>query len=133
MFAAILAACAGVEPAPLARGHNEMSLRLPALVLAAGLAACAPMQWVKRDAAAGELETALQECQREAWREAQWRAWAYQPMFPFVHQDALGRRYVAWPGSPFADPFGSQFFEESRLMHFCMRAKGWELEPVEKK
>ena len=73
------------------------------------------------------------DAQEEAWREAQWRAWAYQPMFPFVYQDALGRRYVSWPGSPFADPFGSQFLEESRLTNFCMRAKGWELEPVEKK
>lgn len=112
---------------------REMILRYSALALAAALAACAPMQWVKQDAAAGELETALAECQREAWREAQWRAWAYQPMFPFVYQDALGRRYVAWPGSPFADPFGSQFLEESRLTNFCMRAKGWELEPLEKK
>ena len=49
------------------------------------------------------------------------------------YQDALGRRYVSWPGSPFADPFGSQFLEESRLTNFCMRAKGWELEPLEKK
>jgi hypothetical protein len=33
------------------------------------------------------------------------------------------------PYSPFG-PFGDAYIEESRLAHFCMRAKGYELAPI---
>jgi hypothetical protein len=33
--------------------------------------------------------------------------------------------------SAFGGPFGDTFIEESRLTHFCMRAKGYDLAPVD--
>lgn len=99
------------------------------LLLAAG---CAPLQWVKQDADPAQLEEDLAQCQQQAWREASWRAWLYRPLGPVVIQDLQGRRFLVWPHSAFGDPFGDRFFEESRLAHFCMRAKGYELVPADK-
>lgn len=87
------------------------------------------MQWVKQDAGPGDIDKDLQQCQQEAWREARWRAWMLRPFGPTVVTDAQGRRFLI--GSPFGDPFGDQLMEESRLAHFCMRAKGWQLVPVD--
>ena len=99
------------------------------------LAGCTPMQWT-RDGAVPPTEALEQDsasCRQQAWREAQFRYWAYQPLTPYVTRDAFGRRFVAWPYGPFAyAPFGDPFFEETRLADFCMRAKGYELVPVEK-
>jgi hypothetical protein len=100
------------------------------LALAAG---CTPMQWVKEDATAEQVNLDAAQCQREAWREASWRAWLYRPFGPVVLWDPTGRRFLAWPNSAFGDPFGDRFMEESRLAHFCMRAKGYQLVPVEPK
>ena len=95
------------------------------------LAACAPMQWVKPDASAEQLEQDLKMCQDEAWREATWRSAHYvNAIGPMVYQDSVGRRFLVWPYGPFADPWGDRFMEESRLANFCMRAKGYELAPV---
>ena len=47
-------------------------------------------------------------------------------------QAVHGRRLLVWPYSPFGDPFGDRYFEESRLTDFCMRAKGYELVPADK-
>ena len=98
------------------------------LVFAAG---CTPMQWVRQDAGPEQVRQDEALCQREAWREASWRAWFYRPFGPTLIRDAGGRRFLAWPYSPFGDPFGDRFMEESRLASFCMRAKGYELVPVE--
>jgi hypothetical protein len=49
-----------------------------------------------------------------------------------MFQDSTGRRFFAWPSRPLSDPFGDRFMEESRLAHFCMRSKGWQLVPAEK-
>lgn len=95
------------------------------------LAACAPMQWVKADGAAGQLESDEAQCREEAWREARLRAGAFGPAAPLLLRDAAGRPVVVWPG-PFHDPFADPFFEESRLAHFCMRSKGYRLERAEK-
>jgi hypothetical protein len=97
--------------------------------LAAG---CTPLQWVRQDATPEQLNHDMAHCQQEAWREAQWRAFMYRPFGPTLLTDGRGRRFF-WPNSPLGDPFGDQFMEESRLAHFCMRAKGYELEPVEAK
>jgi hypothetical protein len=88
------------------------------------------MQWVKRDAGPEQVRQDEVYCQREAWREASWRAWFYRPFGPTMIRDAEGRPFLAWPYSPFGDPFGDRFMEESRLATFCMRAKGYELVPV---
>ena len=99
---------------------------------AVALCACTPMQWVREGGVVPEpaaLENDSAGCRQLAWSEAQYRAWAYRP-FPYVSRDAFGRSYVAWPyGYPYG--YRDPFFEEARLMNFCMRAKGYELVPVE--
>ena len=99
---------------------------------AALLAACTPVQWVKEDATPAQFAADSAHCQQEAWREASFRGWALRPATPLVLRDAAGRPFVAWQHSPFGDPFGDRFMEESRLANFCMRAKGYRLEAVEK-
>ncbi len=108
-------------------------MRIALLPLAAlVLAACAPMQWVKRDAPAGQLQADLNECQHQAWQESRARMMFYHPMAPAVVQDSIGRRFLVYPYGPFADPFGHQFAEEGRLTNFCMQNKGWSLQEVPK-
>jgi hypothetical protein len=102
---------------------------LLAFVLA--LAGCTPLHWVKPDASPVQLEQDMALCQQEAWREASWRSWFYRPLGPTWMQDLQGRRLLVFPHTPFNDPFGERFFEESRLAHFCMRAKGYELVPAD--
>ena len=100
------------------------------------LAGCTPLQWVREGAMPdpGVLEKDASTCRQEAWREAQYRSWAYtRPYAPFVRRDPFGRGFVAWPYGPWPYPFSDPFFEEQRLADFCMRAKGYELVPVEKK
>lgn len=104
-----------------------------ALAAATGLAACTPMQWVKPDVAAEQVGRDERACQQSAWREASTRTWYYQRIGPIVIQDSLGRQSVVWPSGAFVDPFGHQFLEESRLAHFCMESKGYQLAPAEKK
>lgn len=94
------------------------------------LSACTPMQWVREDATATQLESDQAHCREEAWREARFRTWAFRPAAPILLRDAAGRPFVAWHGG-FHDPFADSFLEESRLVHFCMRAKGYRLERVE--
>jgi hypothetical protein len=106
--------------------------QLSVLLLPALLGACTPMQWVKEDATQAQLETDAAHCQQEAWREASFRGWAFRPSTPVMVRDASGRPFMVWQHSPFADPFGDRFMEESRLANFCMRAKGYRLEEVPK-
>lgn len=105
---------------------------LAAAVLLGVLSACTPMQWVKENAGPAQMRADLDACRHEAWQEAQVRSLFYRPFGPMMFHDPFGRRFLAWPYGPFADPFGDPFIEETRLTDFCMRAKGWHLEPVEK-
>ena len=108
-------------------------MRIALLPLAALLlAACAPMQWVKPDAPAGQLQADLNECQHQAWQESRARMMFYHPMAPALVQDSVGRRFLVYPYGPFADPYGHQFAEEGRLTNFCMQNKGWSLQEVPK-
>ena len=109
----------------------ETAALLALAVLAA--AGCTPMQWVKPDASAGQLEQDSVQCQQDAWREARLRGWYYPPMVPYAARDRLGGPFVAWPYGPYGDPFGDPFLEEGRLAQFCMRNKGYELVPAEPK
>lgn len=88
------------------------------------------MQWVRSDTGPELLSQDLSQCRQEAWREAQWRAFMYRPFGPTYIVDRFGRPHV-FSYSPLGDPFGDTFIEESRLAAFCMRAKGYELRPVE--
>lgn len=102
-----------------------------ALVLAVLAAGCTPMQWVRQDGGGPALlQHDLAQCRQEAWREAQWRSFLYRPFGATTLVDRFGRRFVV-PYAPFGDPFGDTFMEESRLAHFCMRSKGYDLVPVE--
>ena len=102
------------------------------LALLLGLAGCTPLQWARQDASPAELSQDLAQCRQDAWREAQWRSFMYRPFGPTYMVDRFGRNHVLFY-SPFGDPFGDSFIEESRLAHFCMRAKGYQLVPVEPK
>jgi hypothetical protein len=107
--------------------------RLAASLISLALTGCAPMQWVKADADSAQADADLKNCQDQAWREANWHSLYYfGAVGPMVYNDSLGRRFLVWPYGPFADPFGERFMEESRLSNFCMRAKGYELEPLKK-
>jgi hypothetical protein len=98
-------------------------------VAVAAAAGCTPMQWVKEDATPQQLQDDSIQCQQDAWREARSRAWYYRPLGgPIITRD---NRFIGWPyGS--GDPFWDPYLEESRLTQFCMRSKGYALEPVEK-
>lgn len=108
-------------------------MRIAATLLVALLAAgCAPMQWVKAEAAPEQLQADVHACQDMAWREARGRILYLHPMAPAVIHDSLGRRMMIYPTGPFADPFGRQFMEEARLTEFCMESKGWKRQEIPK-
>ena len=89
------------------------------------------MQWVRDDATPAQIDADAAYCQQEAWREARFRSWAFGPPLPIVLHDPAGRPFVRHYGM-FYDPFHDAFMEETRLAQFCMRAKGYRLEAVEK-
>jgi hypothetical protein len=103
-------------------------------LVALAFGGCTPLQWV-RDGAVPEPEVVEKDastCRQQAWQEAQYRSWAYyRPYAPIVGRDPLGRRVVTWPYGPWPYPFADPFFEEARLADFCMRAKGYQLVPIE--
>jgi len=101
--------------------------------LALALAACTPMQWSKQDSSAEQLAQDQRVCEEQAYREVSSRYWGYPSMGPAVFQDSLSRRFNVYPAGPFADQFGTQLMEESRLTSFCMRSKSYELVPAPKK
>jgi hypothetical protein len=101
----------------------------PALAVLAG---CTPLQWVRADATPEQLAQDSMHCQQEAWREARLRAWHFRPLGPVPFRDSTGRHFLGWSYDPWADPFGDPYMEEGRLAQFCMRSKGYELQPIEK-
>jgi hypothetical protein len=97
------------------------------LVIAVALGGCTPMQWVKPDAAADRVRGDEQACRLAAAREARFNSYWYQHrMQPVI----VGPGHVIWPSGPFVDPYAQQFFDENRLTHFCMEAKGYQLQPA---
>jgi hypothetical protein len=105
---------------------------LALLSAATVVTACAPMQWVKPDATAEQLQEDSIYCQQEAWREARSRAWYYRPFASGFIRDASGRAFLGGPYGPYNGPFGDPYLDEYRLAQFCMRSKGYDLQPVEK-
>jgi hypothetical protein len=97
------------------------------------VAACAPMQWVKPDAPAGQIVRDEEECRNLAWREANVRGSLYYPVAPVFTRDSMGRGAMIWPSGTYVDPFGYQIMEENRLTQFCMEAKGYSLERAQPK
>ena len=95
------------------------------------LAACTPMQWARQDTTPEQFSVDLAYCRQEAWREAQWHSFLFMNRYygTTTVVDPRGRPIVV-PYSPFGGPFGDPYIEESRLAHFCMRAKGYDLVPI---
>jgi hypothetical protein len=87
------------------------------------------MQWVRSDATPEQLAGDTQQCEQAAWREANSYYLGYRPFGPWLYRDVLGRPF-SHPAGPFYDPFYDGTMEEQRLANFCMRAKGYELAPV---
>jgi len=106
-------------------------MRRLTLLLLLATAACTPMQWVRQDTAPEQLGRDLASCRQEAWREAQWRSALFlnRSYGATTVVDPQGRAIVV-PFSPFGDPFGDAYIEESRLANLCMRAKGYDLVPI---
>ena len=94
------------------------------------LAACAPLQWMRSDATPEQATADEKACRQAAWQEANHRYLGYGPFSPWVYRDVFGRPLFYPPGGPFFDPYFDRYIEESRLSDFCMRAKGYELQPA---
>jgi hypothetical protein len=112
------------------RFHAPIVLAAAALVL---VSACTPMQWVKPDITPEQLQEDSIYCQQEAWREARTRSWYYRPFAPVLIRDASGHAFLGGPYGPYNGPFGDPYLEEARLAQFCMRSKGYDLQPVDPK
>ena len=91
------------------------------------------MQWSKQEMSAEQLQQDQHACEELAWRQTNARFGYYHPIGPTIFQDSLGRRFAVYPTGPFADQFGDQPMEETRVTSACMREKGYQLVPVPKK
>lgn len=106
------------------------SLTVLAILLALG--ACVPMQWARPGASLTELGEDMGACRRAAADQA-WR----EEVFGFGFASPF-RRSPPWSGSRFAtSDFGGfrtspldRWRREDELTGFCMRIKGYRLEPV---
>ena len=107
-----------------------MRLFVTLLVAAAGLGACAPMQWVKPDADVDQVRSDEQACRLAAAREASYNSYWYQHR---VQPVVAGPGQVIWPSGAFVDPSAQQLLDESRLTQFCMESKGYQLVPAQAK
>jgi hypothetical protein len=119
------------------RDYNSRMRRIAALALvgAALLAGCAPMQWMKADATPEQALADEGDCFQASLREAQARNWYYPSMVgPVVTPSAAGGGgLMMWPSGSMVDPYGYQMLEQQRLAQFCMEARGYKLAPAAKK
>jgi hypothetical protein len=101
-----------------------------ALLLAVSAAGCADLRWHRDGADAAALGRDLDECRQLARAQAAHEAWPLGVATPrIVGVDALGRAIVSSPGQVDTN----RFFVEHDLARFCMRSRGYELVPVEKR
>ncbi len=95
---------------------------------------CASVEWTKPGASAEERVADTQQCQLDAWREANGsyldRTYPYGGRW--IYPDPLGRPLMGYPYASFGDPFGDRSMIETRLADFCMRSKGYELTQMER-
>ena len=95
---------------------------LPLVVVLAG---CAAQPWSKESATAEQLQSDQRACEDQAYREVAKRYSTLTTVAPAVSTDSQARRFGIYPSGPFADQFGTQLQEESRLTRNCMQAKGY--------
>ena len=88
------------------------------------------MQWSRQDVGPEQLANDRRECEDQAIRKVQLRPYSTLTIGPMVHQDSVARRLNAYPGGPYADPYGERYMEEGRLADACMRARGYRLETM---
>jgi hypothetical protein len=100
-----------------------------ALALAA-MAGCAPMQWARPGSTPAELDADLKQCQQQAWQETNERYIAAHGFSPWLNRDAFGSPFTFGTVGPFFDPYHDRRLEEGRLANFCMRVKGYDLQPA---
>jgi hypothetical protein len=110
-----------------------MGRYLAVLAVLVALGACVPMHWTRPGIGLAEAAEDMSACRRaaaeQAWREER-LALAFG--WPF-------RRPPVWTGSPHAlSTFGAwrgsafdRWRRESELEGFCMRVKGYRLEPAD--
>ncbi len=121
--------------------------RFLVLLAPLALAACAgvPMVWTRPGLTQAQLKQDTEECKASAWREAmiqrQEEEFYRQLRTPWYTWDPRTRSY--WPNYGYGTPWGawsSGFgafgadndpFHESRLVSFCLRAKGYALVPAD--
>jgi hypothetical protein len=96
------------------------------------LSACTPMQWVRSDVTAEQAAADEELCRQAAFREARFQYLGYGAFGPWMYRDTFGRPIFFPPGGPFFDPTMERYYDESRLTDFCMRSKGYQLEPLPK-
>jgi len=96
----------------------------PVAVLA--LVACAQQPWSKEGASGEQLATDQRACEDQAYREVQKRYASLATMGPALMSDSTARRHNVYPSGPFADVYGTQLQEETRLTSACMREKGYQ-------
>jgi hypothetical protein len=107
-----------------------LAIRSLTLLVLVALSACGPpMRWEHPRLSDSDARVEVHDCQRQAWAEAQSRAFFARSMFPSYARGRDGRIYAydPWGRSSFNDTW----FEEMRLRDFCLRNKGFRLVPAE--
>jgi hypothetical protein len=81
--------------------------------------ACAPYEWTREGAGAGEIDQARQECVEESGS------------YDFLDVREKSLRVMTNRGERYATIAGSTAERQADLFSDCMRAKGFELAPIQ--
>lgn len=100
--------------------------RLSGLIAALALGACAQQPWSKEGVSDDERQKDQRVCEDQAYREVLKRQERLSTAAPALITDSQARRFNVYPSGPFADVYGTQLQEESRLTSACMREKGYQ-------
>ena len=100
--------------------------RLSGLIAALALAACAQQPWSRDDVSAEQRLADQRACEDRAYKEVTKRYASLSTTGPALMTDSTARRFNVYPSGPFADVYGTQLQEESRLTSACMREKGYQ-------
>jgi hypothetical protein len=105
-------------------------LLLPSVAVLALLAAgCAELRWQKPGAAQATLEQDLERCRQEAHVRAERETVPSLALTPVLGTDQQGRPIVIQSHQRDAE----RLLAQQDLTRSCMRAKGYELVPAEKR
>ncbi len=101
-------------------------------LLLIAMAGCAPLEWRRPGTAPEVVAADRAECRDIASRQA-WRIASHRSLFrlPLTYLDADGHIHRHFDPFFDDDPFADRFFIERDLDDACLRAKGYDLVPVE--